>query len=76
MNRLQSIAAFRSWQATLKAAWMTPHPACAVCDGTGCRALGSQKVLGRLKEELAKRMRVRRSRWLEQAARVLASAGR
>ena len=31
---------------------MTAQPCLRVCDGTGCRALGSQKVLAALREEI------------------------
>jgi len=55
MNRCQSIAEFTGWQTELKAAWDDTAPALRVCDGTGCRALGSQKVLAALREEIAKR---------------------
>jgi len=55
MNRFQSIAEFAGWQAELKAAWNDSAPGLRVCDGTGCRALGSQKVLAALREEVAKR---------------------
>ncbi len=52
MNRLQSVADFRAWQAALAAARDESKPRLRVCDGTGCRALGSQKVLAALREEL------------------------
>lgn len=55
MNRLQSIAEFTNWQTELKGAWDETKPCLRVCDGTGCRALGSQKVLAALREEVAKR---------------------
>ncbi len=55
MSRLQSAAEFRTWQASLAAAWDETKPTVRVCDGTGCRALGSQKVLAALREELNNR---------------------
>ena len=55
MNRFQSIAEFTGWQTELGAAWDETAPGVRVCDGTGCRALGSQKVLAALREEVAKR---------------------
>ncbi len=53
MNRLQSVADFQTWQAQLAAGWDESKPCLRVCDGTGCRALGSQKVLAGLHEELS-----------------------
>jgi NADH-quinone oxidoreductase subunit F len=52
MNRLGSVTNFEAWQAQLAAAWDESKPCLRVCDGTGCRALGSQKVLASLCEEL------------------------
>ncbi len=54
MNPLSSISAFKAWQATLSAAWDETKPCLKVCDGTGCRALGSQKVLASLQKEISK----------------------
>jgi len=54
MNRLQSAVEFHSWQASLATAWDDSKPCVRVCDGTGCRALGSQKVLASLREEVDK----------------------
>jgi NADH:ubiquinone oxidoreductase subunit F (NADH-binding)/(2Fe-2S) ferredoxin/Pyruvate/2-oxoacid:ferredoxin oxidoreductase delta subunit len=54
MNRLQSVADFQAWQAQLAAGWDESKPCLRVCDGTGCRALGSQKVLASLREEIGK----------------------
>lgn len=54
MNRLQSVAEFQTWQHTLAEAWDDTQPCLRVCDGTGCRALGSQKVLAALREEIKK----------------------
>ena len=47
--RLQDIASFQRWQAELARAWDESQPCVKVCDGTGCRALGSQKVLAGLR---------------------------
>lgn len=52
MNRLLTIQEFQAWQATLKDQWDESKPCLRVCDGTGCRALGSQKVLESLRSEL------------------------
>ncbi len=52
MKRIHTIAAFRSWQSALIATWDEQKPSVRVCDGTGCRALGSEKVLASLREEL------------------------
>jgi NADH-quinone oxidoreductase subunit F len=53
-KRLNTIADFHTWQAALSAQWDESQPRVRVCDGTGCRALGSQKVLAALREELGK----------------------
>jgi len=45
---------FTSWQAQLASEWDEDKPVLRVCDGTGCRALGSQIVLDRLRNELEK----------------------
>lgn len=55
MNPLISIPAFREWQAGLAAAWDETKPCLRVCDGTGCRALGSEKVLASLRSEIQKK---------------------
>ena len=55
MIRFQSTGEFTRWQAELAAAWDETKPCLRVCDGTGCRALGSQKVLAALREEIANR---------------------
>ena len=47
--RLEDFAAFQRWQAELAVTWDENKPALKVCDGTGCRALGSQKVLASLR---------------------------
>lgn len=52
MNRFDSITAFEVAQAELALAWDESKPCLRVCDGTGCRALGSQKVLSKLREEI------------------------
>ena len=54
MNRLQTIADFYAWQSRLASGWDETKPCLRVCDGTGCRALGSQKVLADLREEIQK----------------------
>jgi NADH:ubiquinone oxidoreductase subunit F (NADH-binding)/(2Fe-2S) ferredoxin/Pyruvate/2-oxoacid:ferredoxin oxidoreductase delta subunit len=54
MNRLQTIAEFNAWQSASAARWDETKPCLRVCDGTGCRALGSQKVLASLREEIHK----------------------
>jgi NADH:ubiquinone oxidoreductase subunit F (NADH-binding)/(2Fe-2S) ferredoxin len=54
MRHLQSVAEFHSWQAALAGEWDETKPCLRVCDGTGCRALGSQKVLASLREEIQK----------------------
>jgi NADH:ubiquinone oxidoreductase subunit F (NADH-binding)/(2Fe-2S) ferredoxin len=48
MKRLASIQSFENWQSTLSAELDDNKPSIRVCDGTGCRALGSQKVLAEL----------------------------
>ena len=58
MNRLQSVVDFQKWQTQLAAGWDKSNHCLRVCDGTGCRALGSQKVLASLREEL-KRTQIR-----------------
>ena len=47
--RLADIESFRQWSAELSQAWDESQPCVKVCDGTGCRALGSQKVLSGLR---------------------------
>ena len=47
--RLQDIESFQRWSAGLAAAWDENRQCVKVCDGTGCRALGSQKVLSGLR---------------------------
>ena len=55
MIRFQSTEEFTRWQAELAVGWDETKPCLRVCDGTGCRALGSQKVLAALREEIANR---------------------
>jgi NADH-quinone oxidoreductase subunit F len=52
MNRLYTPADFHLWQQSLSRDWNEERPALKVCDGTGCRALGSQKVLAALRSEI------------------------
>jgi NADH-quinone oxidoreductase subunit F len=47
--RLKDIAEFQRWSAGLVTAWDENRPSVKVCDGTGCRALGSQKVIAGLR---------------------------
>jgi len=54
MNRLTSIADYKAQQKAFSAEWDDSKPCVKVCDGTGCRALGSQKVLESLREEVLK----------------------
>ena len=52
MTRINAPAELDTWRAQLFAAHDPKQPCLRVCDGTGCRALGSQKVLASLREEL------------------------
>jgi NADH-quinone oxidoreductase subunit F len=52
MNRIQSTTEFKDWQTNLSEGWDETKPCLRVCDGTGCRALGSQKVLAALREQV------------------------
>jgi NADH-quinone oxidoreductase subunit F len=54
MKRLQDVKEFQTYQTALAAGWDESKPCLRVCDGTGCRALGSQKVLTNLRDELDK----------------------
>lgn len=54
VSRLHSITEFLTWQKGLASQWDEARPCVRVCDGTGCRALGSQKVLKGLRLELGK----------------------
>jgi NADH:ubiquinone oxidoreductase subunit F (NADH-binding)/(2Fe-2S) ferredoxin len=55
MKRLASIVDFQEWQSALAAERDDTKTRLHVCDGTGCRALGSQKVLARLQKEIEER---------------------
>lgn len=52
MITLPNATAFEDWQESLVTTWDSSRPCVRVCDGTGCRALGSQKVLARLRAEI------------------------
>jgi NADH:ubiquinone oxidoreductase subunit F (NADH-binding)/(2Fe-2S) ferredoxin/Pyruvate/2-oxoacid:ferredoxin oxidoreductase delta subunit len=52
MRRLLSLQEFQTWQGELASGWDETRPILRVCDGAGCRALGSQKVLAALRQEL------------------------
>jgi NADH-quinone oxidoreductase subunit F len=52
MNHPQTATRFHDWRQTLSAGWDETKPCLKVCDGTGCRALGSRKVLTALRDEL------------------------
>lgn len=52
MKRLTTFLSFESWQTALATGLQDEKPCIRVCDGTGCRALGSQKVLAELKNVL------------------------
>ena len=52
MNRMQTATKFQNWQHALTSGWDDTKPCLRVCDGTGCRALGSQKVLTALRDEI------------------------
>lgn len=54
MNPIKSIEEFRAWQSEVAAGWDDQKHCLRVCDGTGCRALGSQKVLAGLRKEIEK----------------------
>lgn len=54
MNHLVSVEDFKTQQKILSTMWDESRPCVRVCDGTGCRALGSQKVLESLREEVRK----------------------
>ena len=51
--KLNSPGDFKAWQAALAANWDERKPCVRVCDGTGCRALGSQKILEGLRKEIS-----------------------
>jgi NADH-quinone oxidoreductase subunit F len=50
VSQLQSASEVQAWREALAASWDDARPCVRVCDGTGCRALGSQKVLAALRE--------------------------
>jgi NADH:ubiquinone oxidoreductase subunit F (NADH-binding)/(2Fe-2S) ferredoxin/Pyruvate/2-oxoacid:ferredoxin oxidoreductase delta subunit len=52
MKRLASFGEFQAWQSALIESRDDTKTRLHVCDGTGCRALGSQKVLARLQKEI------------------------
>jgi NADH-quinone oxidoreductase subunit F len=52
MKPFESIIAFEEWQGKLSEGWDESKPCLRVCDGTGCRALGSQQVLSQLRAEI------------------------
>lgn len=58
LPRLQSFADFNVWQDEQASLWDDSRSCVRVCDGTGCRALGSQKVLEGLRKEIAKAVQV------------------
>jgi NADH:ubiquinone oxidoreductase subunit F (NADH-binding)/(2Fe-2S) ferredoxin len=52
MQRLNSRQALETWRKTIKKNTAPDRPRLRVCDGTGCRALGSQKLLAALHQAL------------------------
>lgn len=52
LSYLPSTVAFQEWQHRLAAGWDESRACVRVCDGTGCRALGSRKVLDSLRREI------------------------
>jgi NADH-quinone oxidoreductase subunit F len=54
MPRINTIADLQTLRAQLIAASDPARTTISVCDGTGCRALGSQKVLAGLRDEVSK----------------------
>lgn len=52
IQRLSSIEEFNTWQASLVADRKPQQRGVRVCDGAGCRALGSQKVLAEIQRQL------------------------
>ena len=52
MSEILTKKDFNAWQADLASKWDDEKPCLRVCDGTGCRALGSQSVLARLCKEI------------------------
>jgi len=53
MNRVSSLPEFQTLQVGLANDWDETRPCLRVCDGTGCRALGSHEVLLALRGALA-----------------------
>ncbi len=54
MKRFHSVADFHAWQENLISKKDYDTSSLHVCDGTGCRALGSQMVLSDLRAEISK----------------------
>ncbi len=54
MNRLETPQALETWREAIKQGFDPDRPRLRVCDGTGCRALGSQKLLAGLQQALDK----------------------
>ena len=54
MRRFHTVADFQAWHDVLISEKDNSKSCLHVCDGTGCRALGSQKVLEDLREEIRK----------------------
>ena len=52
VKRMASPKELEAWRQEILAAVDPERPRLRVCDGTGCRALGSQKLLGKLDEAL------------------------
>ena len=52
MNRLDTIKQFQTWRKTLTGEIDDHRRRLLVCDGTGCRALGSRQILLSLQEEI------------------------
>jgi NADH:ubiquinone oxidoreductase subunit F (NADH-binding)/(2Fe-2S) ferredoxin len=54
MKQILTVDEFKILQSSLISSMDTDKPRLHVCDGTGCRALGSEKVLSRLRDEICK----------------------
>jgi len=54
MNRLSNPQDLETWRAAIKQSFDPNRPRLRVCDGTGCRALGSQNLLAALHHALEK----------------------
>ncbi|MGD8816349.1 MAG: SLBB domain-containing protein, partial [Acidobacteriota bacterium] len=52
MNRLTGVSELEEWRRVIVDGIDPERPCLRVCDGTGCRALGSQKLLAALRESL------------------------